>query len=145
MRPSLVGPRLLNAAICSALPALESSRNGFAGYRSGHAEPYVKIAFCPPCAAQVVYVSAASHSKCVWRSFSLAPTVITFLAVPGALIDVPSTMPSPSASVPELPAEKVTARSRCDQMNASALALSAEYAPATSAPHELECTRAFCR
>ena len=30
MRPSLVGPRLLNAAICSALPALGSSLSGFA-------------------------------------------------------------------------------------------------------------------
>jgi len=44
----------------------------------------------------------------------------------GALIDVSSTIPSPSASTPELPAENVTARSRCDQTNASALALSAE-------------------
>ncbi len=76
------------------------------------------------------------------RSLSLAPTVMTFLAVAGDPTEPLSTMPSLLASVPSLPAENVMVMSRWFQMKSSALALSVVYAPACELPHELEWMRA---
>src|SRR5262245_11715048 len=100
------------------------------------------MAFCPPCAWQFVYESAVSHSQCDCRSFSLAPTVITFFAVAGEVIDMSSTTPSLLLSTPEFPADIVSVMSRCDQTKSSAEALAVVYAPDASLPQEIECTRA---
>ena len=56
-------------------------------------------------------------------TWSLAPIVITFLAVAGEPIESLSTTPLLLASTPELPAEKVIVMSRLFQMNWSVVAL----------------------
>ena len=55
------------------------------------------------------------------RAFSEAPTVSTFLAVPGAPMESLSTTPLALASVPALPAEKVTSIRGKSHMNSSTL------------------------
>ena len=67
---------------------------------------------------------------------------MTFFDVAGAPIDPPSITPSPFASTPALPAEKVIVMSAWFQMKSSVFALSVVYAPAASVPQEFECTRA---
>src|SRR4051812_41089935 len=84
-RLSLVGPRLLNATTWSGSSAIGSALNGETGKSPGHHSPYV------------------SRSKS-GRLFSQAPTVMQFFAVAGELTLIGLIRPSPSESVPSLPA-----------------------------------------
>ena len=89
IRPSLVGPRPLNAAIPSGSSAQGSEAIGSAGYRRLH-EPVPQGRDFPG------------------RLFSDAPTVMQFFAVPGASTDPESITPIPLESRPGLPAAKQT-------------------------------------
>ncbi len=57
------------------------------------------------------------HCQFPCRLFSLAPTVSTFLAVPGDPVESRSTTPSRLTSVPSLPAEVVIRKARLFQVN----------------------------
>ena len=116
--PSSQGPLEENAAIPSLLSSKLSEFIGSAGYLSDQPCPHVKFV--------------------TLMSLSVAPTVIQFLAVAGEPRESRSTIPSLSASVPSLPAEKVIIISLWFHANWSSCSDVESYWPATGAPHELE-------
>jgi hypothetical protein len=80
-----VGPRLLNATTCAALFAIGSLLKGATGKSPGHQSPYFSLL----------------NSG---RRFSQAPSVMQFFAVPGEVTLIALIFPSPSLSIPSLPA-----------------------------------------
>src|SRR3712207_2212651 len=91
IRPSSAGPRLENAAIPSTLLLVKSAPNG--------APPR------PKTDQQKFSGTLAEHPPVGGRKLSEEPTVSTFFAVPGALIESASTTPSRGfLSKPSLPA-----------------------------------------
>jgi hypothetical protein len=125
-RPSWVGPRLLKAAMPSALSATGSSWIGGFGNPDGSRFPYVG--------------KSGSISR---RTDSLAPTVMQFLAAASEPTSAGSTRPSPLSSVPLLPADRQITRSGWFQTNSSiSVALWSYGWLGNLLPHEFVWTRA---
>jgi len=119
-RCSLVGPRLLNAAMPSGSLAWWSEFSGLVGKSLGQYVPYVGSKF--------------------GRSLSVAPTVTQFLADGSWEIEPWSTTPLALASVPSLPAAYRITMSGWFHTKSSISCDDAAY-PVTGVPQELVCTR----
>ena len=124
IRRSLVGPRLLKAAIQLGLFAMRSANSGLCGKEPGRIPPQV--------------------CNSVGRSFSLAPTVMQFFAAACDPTCPSSTMPSLFVSIPSLPAAKQTTQSGWLNTKSSiSFELCVYGNPGVTSPQEFVCTRAL--